>query len=785
MKYWYALIMVIFAAVLISPASAWLSGYTYEKDLTLSTSGWSSSVSNCQVYVHVYRTSGSDSGSTVYVGSGILSNFSDIRFTDTTDTIIPYWIQTTNGTNDATVWVNVPSVSSSTTTPLRLYYQNSGASAGSNATATWSLYDDFTGASLNGSVWSSSGTIVVSGSKAIVGGTSGNNAGQIYPVATYGLGTFMLWNGTTPVGTAGNDAYIEGYSTNVRFAWNNVNSRVNIRGTADYASGASTSAYHTLIIKNMPSTGYWAVDPTTNSYSSLSSSGYTSAYPTISKISDVPSASPYIDWVAIGNTGGTEPSYSWGTQTIGTSAQFTANQTTIAPGAWVQFNDTSSGTPDHWWWDFGDGNTSTTRNATAKYWTAGTYNVTLTAQQSGANSTLTKTGYISVGQPPTTSFTTNKTSGQNPLSIAFTDTSTLSPTFWNWSFGEGGANTTTQNAVHTYTSSGSYQVILTSGNAYGSTSASTTITVQSSNNATGYGQYYASKTTTFHVQSAFGAPVSGATVTMQGVATSTGSWDWLGQLLGLRFNETPVDTYLMTTTTDSNGEAQFMVLPSVRYNVTIYQAGVISKTFTVTPTDDRYVVMLDWSIFGPTGQDVNAVDSFNLTQTIVSSNEVTLRVTGTDTLGHITGGTIVVNQTTNGTATTIYTTAIPVGNFSIDIPITGYAGNSYLVHIAATQSDYGTVYHDFGVTFPKAKVRPLNLDDKSLFMVSMVILFAVGGIFTATTKDKGALITCFAGWILYSLGYLDYMGSNVPIWLTFATVVSIAFILVIGKVKQG
>jgi PKD repeat protein len=77
---------------------------------------------------------------------------------------------------------------------------------------------------------------------------------------------------------------------------------------------------------------------------------------------------------------------------------------------------------------------------------------------------------------PTASFTANPTSGQAPLSVQFTDTSSGSPTNWDWNFGDGTASTA-QNPAHTYSSTGSYTATLTlTGNGQ-SSSASQTITV--------------------------------------------------------------------------------------------------------------------------------------------------------------------------------------------------------------------------------------------------------------------------------------------------------------------
>ncbi|MDY0130219.1 MAG: PKD domain-containing protein [Methanosarcina vacuolata] len=60
-------------------------------------------------------------------------------------------------------------------------------------------------------------------------------------------------------------------------------------------------------------------------------------------------------------------------------------------------------------------------------------------------------------------FSASPTSGNAPLKVAFTDNSTGSPTSWNWDFGDG-TNSTEENPVHTYNSSGQYTVSLTEKN---------------------------------------------------------------------------------------------------------------------------------------------------------------------------------------------------------------------------------------------------------------------------------------------------------------------------------
>ncbi len=56
-------------------------------------------------------------------------------------------------------------------------------------------------------------------------------------------------------------------------------------------------------------------------------------------------------------------------------------------GLTVVFEDTSSGRPQQWRWNFGDGNTSTLQNPSHAYSEAGTYTVTLTVTNSIASDT--------------------------------------------------------------------------------------------------------------------------------------------------------------------------------------------------------------------------------------------------------------------------------------------------------------------------------------------------------------------------------------------------------------
>ncbi len=132
----------------------------------------------------------------------------------------------------------------------------------------------------------------------------------------------------------------------------------------------------------------------------------------------------------------------------------TAAFTFQASGLQVAFTDASTGSPTSWQWDFGDGSSSTERNPVHAYAESGTYTVELTATNASGSSSVSQ--FVDVPGPLEASFEFSV----NGLTVLFTDTSTGSPTSWQWDFGDG-ATSTAQNPSRTYAAAGSYTVTLT------------------------------------------------------------------------------------------------------------------------------------------------------------------------------------------------------------------------------------------------------------------------------------------------------------------------------------
>ena len=100
----------------------------------------------------------------------------------------------------------------------------------------------------------------------------------------------------------------------------------------------------------------------------------------------------------------------------------------------------------------------------------GTYNVTLVAINADGPSSE-KSMVITVNRaltPPVANFVADKTEGTTPLTVKFTDTSTNSPTGWEWNFGDGTQTSIEQNPEHVFNGKGTYNVTLVATNGDGS-----------------------------------------------------------------------------------------------------------------------------------------------------------------------------------------------------------------------------------------------------------------------------------------------------------------------------
>jgi PKD repeat protein len=149
----------------------------------------------------------------------------------------------------------------------------------------------------------------------------------------------------------------------------------------------------------------------------------------------------------------------------------------------ISFTDQSTSYDEivSWFWDFGDGQTSTEQNPTHKFPDDGNFNVRLTVtDDDGSTDTISKQVAL-MNSPPTADF--DIVSSEKPTvneDISFIDQSSDPDgdiVSWFWDLGDG-TNSTAQNVTHRYQALGTYIVSLTITDNDGATdTASKNITI--------------------------------------------------------------------------------------------------------------------------------------------------------------------------------------------------------------------------------------------------------------------------------------------------------------------
>jgi PKD repeat protein len=233
---------------------------------------------------------------------------------------------------------------------------------------------------------------------------------------------------------------------------------------------------------------------------------------------------------------------------------------------------------------------------------------------------------LSVGTlpPPFADFSGTPTSGDAPLDVAFSDSSTGSVDSWSWDFGDGGTSTA-QNPSHTYPAAGTYTVSLTV------TGPGGTDTTTKTN--------YITVTTPAPVAQFSGTPTSGdAPLTVNFTDQSTGnvtSWSWdFGDGFGSTL-QNPSYTYAAagtyTVSLTATGEGGSDGETKIDY-------------ITVNPaTSPRVGVSEPLAIgrYETSGRGRNKSTEFIPTSVFSPGDEVIIRATVTDSGGTVSGAIVV------------------------------------------------------------------------------------------------------------------------------------------------
>ena len=143
-------------------------------------------------------------------------------------------------------------------------------------------------------------------------------------------------------------------------------------------------------------------------------------------------------------------------------ADFSSSKSSGCTPVQINFSDISTGNPDSWLWDLGNGNTSTQQNPSALYITAGNFTVSLIVGKNGIFNTIIKPGYVNIYEKPQVVFSADTVSGCGTLTVNFSNsTSSSSSNIVSqlWDFGDG-ITSSDASPTHIYSLPGSFTVTL-------------------------------------------------------------------------------------------------------------------------------------------------------------------------------------------------------------------------------------------------------------------------------------------------------------------------------------
>ncbi|GAI51483.1 unnamed protein product, partial [marine sediment metagenome] len=92
-----------------------------------------------------------------------------------------------------------------------------------------------------------------------------------------------------------------------------------------------------------------------------------------------------------------------------------------------EFTDLSTNGPNSWLWDFGDGNTSNSKNPAHTYISNGTFSVKLIATNDFGSDSIIKNNYITINLPTSPATTSASICGAGSVVLSASGTDTL-----NW-----------------------------------------------------------------------------------------------------------------------------------------------------------------------------------------------------------------------------------------------------------------------------------------------------------------------------------------------------------------
>ncbi len=248
----------------------WLTGWNRRKSKTIN--GSTSLQTDYQMKLTIYKGSGTDTATDIYLGTNVRDDFGDIRFTSSDgSTLLNYWIESYISATSAIIWVKISYITASPdSTTIYIYYDNVSATSASNENNTFNsglrtrkISSTILLSHLNNDYISEIGSITGHGAAFVDSyDPSSYKAANIVKSSAQGIGTNILrtvpftWEGLIKFSTLTNDQYIfsNSYaSSGGGLLLTSTNQLKMVRAGIGYSSGYIVSMgtwYHVAISHN-------------------------------------------------------------------------------------------------------------------------------------------------------------------------------------------------------------------------------------------------------------------------------------------------------------------------------------------------------------------------------------------------------------------------------------------------------------------------------------------------------------------------------------------------------
>ena len=469
--------------------------------------------------------------------------------------------------------------------------------------------------------------------------------------------------------------------------------------------------------------------------------------------------------------------------TPGLTSNFTCSPLALTTSDTLSCVDSSAesgSTITNWSWTFEDAppQHATTNNAAITYTSNGIWDVTLGVYNATTGwNNLTRPNYVTVSS-------SGALSGWNrqdimmdqiySLTLRIKDTSThngIPSAIIQLSTGD---NTTTD-LFGVATFSMNYSAVVVSVGATGYYSRTISYVVDRDRDETIYLTEVAATVTpnvpvintapkyiTFHIKEGWGTPVTEVGVSIQGVSTSTGSWDWVATLLGVPLDEIPINGSAMYQTTDTFGKAVFYVLPTGKYNVSFTKTGYTfsPNPMILVPAEDDYEV---WAVsiadpghgtFYEHGYDELATVQISVTSATINETAKFVNISYNDILGHTTGGYIDVltkSDTPFATDTLLVRWPAVSSSFTNSTIVMHIQQTSGQVRTNVTHSDFGTIRRSFPFTFNSVPVDFLGFSANIKLLIALGIMILTAMLGTTQSARQVSIAVCIEGWVFAAI----------------------------------